>query len=138
MPWLLSLVCTQSHCRSYHGYICCNTIFYLYMIFYPMILLFYPSIYIQCTGYISESLQLGDSPSPPPFTLFTYYSPMGFYFVTGSHDRTAQIWSTDQIHPLRILAGHLSDVDVRFLTLSTAHSISLKSVTCAMIFMAFG
>ena len=40
------------------------------------------------------------------------YSPMGFYFVSGSHDRTARVWSTEQIQPVRILAGHLSDVDV--------------------------
>lgn len=40
-------------------------------------------------------------------------SPMGFYFVSGSHDRTARVWSTDHIQPIRILAGHLSDVDVR-------------------------
>ena len=39
-------------------------------------------------------------------------SPQGFYFVSGSHDRTARVWSTDHIQPLRILAGHLSDVDV--------------------------
>ena len=39
-------------------------------------------------------------------------SPMGFYFVSGSHDRSARIWSTDHIQPVRILAGHLSDVDV--------------------------
>ncbi|KAG8379567.1 hypothetical protein BUALT_Bualt07G0102400 [Buddleja alternifolia] len=28
-----------------------------------------------------------------------------------SHDRTARIWSVDRVQPLRILAGHLSDVD---------------------------
>ena len=39
-------------------------------------------------------------------------SPQGFYFVSGSHDRTARVWSTDHIQPLRILAGHLSDIDV--------------------------
>ena len=37
---------------------------------------------------------------------------MGFYFVSGSHDRSARVWSTDHIQPIRILAGHLSDVDV--------------------------
>ncbi len=40
-------------------------------------------------------------------------SPTGFYFVSGSHDRTARVWSTEHIQPIRILAGHLSDVDVR-------------------------
>ena len=45
--------------------------------------------------------------------VYTYvFSPHGFYFVSGSHDRTARVWSTDHIQPLRILAGHLSDVDV--------------------------
>ena len=45
--------------------------------------------------------------------VFLLQSPLGFYFVTGSHDKTARVWSTDHIQPLRILAGHLSDVDVR-------------------------
>jgi WD40 repeat protein len=40
------------------------------------------------------------------------YSPLGYYFATASHDRTARLWSTDRIFPLRIYAGHLSDVDV--------------------------
>lgn len=41
------------------------------------------------------------------------FSPLGYYFATASHDRTARLWSTDHIYPLRIFAGHLSDVDVR-------------------------
>ena len=28
-------------------------------------------------------------------------------------DRTARLWSTDHIYPLRVFAGHISDVDVR-------------------------
>lgn len=39
------------------------------------------------------------------------FGPYGFYFATASHDRTARLWSCDHIHPLRIFAGHLSDVD---------------------------
>ncbi|KAL6345464.1 hypothetical protein AAG906_017184 [Vitis piasezkii] len=39
------------------------------------------------------------------------FSPMGHYFASSSHDRTARIWSMDRIQPLRIMAGHLSDVD---------------------------
>ncbi|KAK1317483.1 hypothetical protein QJS10_CPA05g02196 [Acorus calamus] len=39
------------------------------------------------------------------------FSPVGHYFASASHDRTARIWSMDRIQPLRILAGHLSDVD---------------------------
>ncbi|CAL5358855.1 unnamed protein product [Camellia sinensis] len=38
-------------------------------------------------------------------------SPLGHYFASASHDRTARIWSVDRIQPLRIMAGHLSDVD---------------------------
>ncbi|XP_065016820.1 transcription initiation factor TFIID subunit 5 isoform X2 [Musa acuminata AAA Group] len=38
-------------------------------------------------------------------------SPVGHYFASSSHDRTARIWSMDRIQPLRIMAGHLSDVD---------------------------
>lgn len=40
------------------------------------------------------------------------FSPVGHYFASSSHDRTARIWSMDRIQPLRIMAGHLSDVDV--------------------------
>ncbi|KAF9582390.1 Transcription initiation factor TFIID subunit 5 [Lunasporangiospora selenospora] len=39
------------------------------------------------------------------------FGPQGFYFATASHDRTARLWSCDHIYPLRIFAGHLSDVD---------------------------
>ena len=55
--------------------------------------------------YLSLSLSLS-------LFIFLLQSPLGFYFVTGSHDKTARVWSTDHIQPLRILAGHLSDVDV--------------------------
>ncbi|KAG0474278.1 hypothetical protein HPP92_013964 [Vanilla planifolia] len=40
------------------------------------------------------------------------FGPFGHYFVSASHDRTARIWSMDRIQPLRIMAGHLSDVDL--------------------------
>jgi transcription initiation factor TFIID subunit 5 len=40
------------------------------------------------------------------------FSPLGYYFATASHDRTARLWSTDHVFPLRIFAGHLSDVEV--------------------------
>lgn len=40
------------------------------------------------------------------------FSPAGHYFASSSHDRTARIWCMDRIQPLRIMAGHLSDVDV--------------------------
>ncbi|TQD74612.1 hypothetical protein C1H46_039864 [Malus baccata] len=39
------------------------------------------------------------------------FSPVGPYFASASHDRTARIWSMDRTQPLRIMAGHLSDVD---------------------------
>ena len=61
------------------------------------------------------------------------FSPLGYYFATGnvnimcspsvlnlffflillgvaSHDRTARVWATAHVTPLRILAGHLADV----------------------------
>jgi transcription initiation factor TFIID subunit 5 len=40
------------------------------------------------------------------------FSPHGYYFATASHDRTARLWATDHHQPLRIFAGHFSDVDV--------------------------
>nr|CCA25505.1 transcription initiation factor TFIID subunit putati [Albugo laibachii Nc14] len=43
------------------------------------------------------------------------YGHFGYYFASCSMDRTARLWSTDHITPLRIYAGHLSDVEcVRF------------------------
>ncbi|KAG2301284.1 hypothetical protein Bca52824_029935 [Brassica carinata] len=39
------------------------------------------------------------------------FSPFGHYFASCSHDHTARIWSMDRIQPLRMMAGHLSDVD---------------------------
>lgn len=44
--------------------------------------------------------------------ILVQFSPVGHYFASASHDRTARIWSMDRIQPLRIMAGHLSDVDV--------------------------
>lgn len=39
------------------------------------------------------------------------FCPQGHYFVSCSADRTARLWSTPQIAPLRIFAGHDSDVE---------------------------
>ncbi|RHY23188.1 hypothetical protein DYB32_009284, partial [Aphanomyces invadans] len=39
-------------------------------------------------------------------------APLGYYFVSASMDRTARLWSTDRTQPLRVFAGHLSDVEV--------------------------
>ena len=44
-----------------------------------------------------------------------FLSPLGFYFCTSSYDHTARVWSTNHIQPLRILAGHYSDVQVSYL-----------------------
>ncbi|KAF6025096.1 TAF5 [Bugula neritina] len=41
------------------------------------------------------------------------FSNHGFYFVSGGHDRLARLWSTDHHQPIRILAGHYSDVNTR-------------------------
>jgi transcription initiation factor TFIID subunit 5 len=40
------------------------------------------------------------------------FSPHGYYFASTGHDRTARLWATDHHQPLRIFAGHFSDVDV--------------------------
>ena len=40
------------------------------------------------------------------------FSPVGHYFASASHDRTARVWCMDRVQPLRIMAGHFSDVDV--------------------------
>lgn len=46
------------------------------------------------------------------------FSSHGHYFCTASHDKTARLWTTDHHQPLRIFAGHFSDVDVSLLSLS--------------------
>lgn len=37
----------------------------------------------------------------------------GQFFASASQDRTAKIWMFDRTYPLRILAGHTADVDVK-------------------------
>ena len=89
------------------------------------------SSYVHSKHVISPLLP----PLPPPISLpspisplpslpHPPHSPMGFYFISCSHDRTARLWSTDHIQPLRIFAGHCSDVDVSY-TLSLALSCPL-------------
>jgi WD40 repeat protein len=41
-------------------------------------------------------------------------STLGVYVATGSHDRTARLWSLDRTFPLRIFAGHNEDVEVAY------------------------
>lgn len=53
------------------------------------------------------------------------FGPYGFYFATASHDRTARLWSCDHINPLRIFAGHLSDVNVSRITIECNCDIHL-------------
>jgi len=43
-------------------------------------------------------------------------SVFNLYTATGSHDRTAKLWSLDRTFPLRIYAGHFLDVNVCFLS----------------------
>lgn len=39
-------------------------------------------------------------------------SPVDVYFASASYDRTARLWATDLVYPLRIFAGHTAGVDV--------------------------
>mmetsp|Transcript_699 Transcript_699/g.1017 ORF Transcript_699/g.1017 Transcript_699/m.1017 type:complete len:913 (+) Transcript_699:281-3019(+) len=39
------------------------------------------------------------------------FSPVGHYFATGSYDGIARIWAVDRPEPLRLLNGHLADVN---------------------------
>lgn len=57
------------------------------------------------------------------------WGPLGAYFATASRDRTARLWVTDRVTPLRMFAGHLSDVDVS----SAGVKISLTLTSCASV-----
>jgi transcription initiation factor TFIID subunit 5 len=52
------------------------------------------------------------------------WGPFGQYFVSGSGDATGRIWSVEHITPLRILAGHLGDIEV-FISSSFHYSDSV-------------
>lgn len=52
------------------------------------------------------------------------WAPRGVYFATGSRDRTARLWSTERTAPLRMMVGHLSDVDVS--------SVVFEITTCCL------
>lgn len=41
-----------------------------------------------------------------------HFSPHGHYFVSGGHDRVARLWTREHYQPVRMFAGHFSDVDV--------------------------
>ncbi len=49
-----------------------------------------------------------------------FFSPRGYYFATGGADKMGMVWSTDRLQPLRIFAGHFSDVNVKMKGLSKA------------------
>ena len=51
--------------------------------------------------------------------------PYGHYFVSGGHDNTARLWSTDHYQPLRLFAGHLADIDVGVHSLHSSLQIKL-------------
>ena len=38
------------------------------------------------------------------------FGPLGYYFLTANQNRTASVYSTDRINPIRLLNGHVSDV----------------------------
>ena len=59
------------------------------------------------------------------------WSPMGIYFATGGRDRTVRLWSTDRVSALRVYAGHLSDVDVCCVSISTSE---LTNTTKSSVF----
>lgn len=41
------------------------------------------------------------------------FSPVDVQFASAGMDRTTRLWTTDLTYPLRIFAGHTSDVNVR-------------------------
>jgi transcription initiation factor TFIID subunit 5 len=41
------------------------------------------------------------------------FSARGYYFATAGADRTAMLWSTDKMQPIRLFADSFSDVNVK-------------------------
>lgn len=41
-------------------------------------------------------------------------SKSGVFVVTGSHDRTAKLWSLSRTFPIRVFVGHMADVTVSY------------------------
>ena len=39
------------------------------------------------------------------------FSPLGYYFASGSADNTAKLWVTSHIVPIRLFRGHFNDVE---------------------------
>ena len=56
------------------------------------------------------------------------FSPHDLYFATASNDRTARLWKSDHIYPLRIFAGHFSDVNVIFKIINIVFSIECMHI----------
>lgn len=70
-------------------------------------------------------------------TIWMQFSPLGHYFASASHDRTARIWSMDRIQPLRIMAGHLSDVDVSILLFIALLPLVSAGIFSSVVFSAW-
>lgn len=45
----------------------------------------------------------------PPWAVA--FSPLGYHFASANQDKTGTVFATDRVSPLRILAGHVSDVN---------------------------
>ncbi len=62
------------------------------------------SVHFKCklASYMGHNFGLWDVKFAPT---------RGVYFATASSDRTARIWRTDNQHAVRILVGHLDDVE---------------------------
>lgn len=95
-----------------------------FFLFIPFSFTFYEFLEPFNQSWFSYSLMLYNM-CP---VLLVQFSPVGHYFASASHDRTARIWSMDRIQPLRIMAGHLSDVDV---------SLSLSLSLCDLFVFFF-
>ncbi|CAH2248928.1 jg13440 [Pararge aegeria aegeria] len=47
----------------------------------------------------------------------------GLFIVTGSHDRTAKLWSLDRTFPVRVFVGHTSDVIIKVWDLAACNCV---------------
>ena len=73
-----------------------------FFVFFPPVRAWNTSTYTNTAIYRGHNYPIWD----------VEFSPYGMYFASACKDHTARLWTLDRTYPLRIFAGHVTDVDV--------------------------